>query len=386
MRRPGERNDTGAVLRHYHRSRIDDPIAGADEFGIFRESQLAILSGDALPIVVDTNVLLRDLENRCKRGHRTTLISGANMRALRLYCTPHVVNEVYEKIAWWTEYRRIERTTFLAAWQNEYIPLLRCTPADGLEEMLLPNERGRIDALRHEDNDDVPAAIVAIAMGGLFLTEDKPAREAVYGAGQDPKVINDWLDTLRAGTDAAVLEEMMHVAFAIPTFGVFAVAKGAESLHARSRLAFWVALAATAGAVGGSLFFLSKGKLEEVWDFVRGSATLFGERIMLPHLEKDMRVSTALPPFPEWDGLVDTASRDAALARACLYKLVRARPSPKNAAEIAKILPSLNIGQKAPRIGKVLRRYAIFHEGKRGEWQSGFPIPGGPMRCESFKD
>lgn len=95
-----ERYDTDVFLTDSHLSRADDPIVGADELGMFRESRLAMLSGEALPVVVDTNVLLRDLETRCKKGHRTTIVSGANMGALRLYCTPHVVDEVDQKTVW----------------------------------------------------------------------------------------------------------------------------------------------------------------------------------------------------------------------------------------------------------------------------------------------
>ena len=54
-----------------------------------------------------------------------------------------------------------------------------------------------------------------------------------------------------------------------------------------------------------------------------------------PQYEALKRFRSALPPFPSWDDLVRDLSRDAALARACLYCLARSRNSPMAARELA---------------------------------------------------
>src|SRR5205823_1516016 len=78
-----------------------------------------------------------------------------------------------------------------------------------LSDWLSPAESARLDRLALIDSDDVPSARLALLLGAYYLTNDKPARAAVYG-DHGPAAYRDWLAVLHAGSDAGQLGAMFE--------------------------------------------------------------------------------------------------------------------------------------------------------------------------------
>ena len=360
-----------SVLASMHERHSTEPIEGADPYGAFREPFLSSLLADALPIVVDANVLRNDVGRTCRLGRRTVLITGANTRAFRLYCAQHVVEEVAKHGARWASDMKVEYAAFADVWQGSYLPLLRHVPTDSLDHLLLEDERARVKYLGSmRDPDDVPSATLALAIGALFLTEDKAAYEAVHGTRVDTAQLRGWLDPLRDGGDAAELQQMFSLSLAVPMLGLAGVWNAARWLYSRSRLAF-ISAGVTAAGV---MLFTPAESYRKAWAFSKDVVSRIGDDIVMPQLQATDRIRSALPPFPEWNDLVQGTGRDAALTRACLYRLARCRKAPLHAGELANELPMLGIGQAASRVGKMLWGNPCFFQPHPKQWQVGRPI------------
>jgi len=79
-------------LKLRHMLALAKPIVGPDEYGWFSTGALPVLP----PVVLDANVLDRDLTRAAARGERTVLVNAANSESLRLFCAQHVLEEVAE--------------------------------------------------------------------------------------------------------------------------------------------------------------------------------------------------------------------------------------------------------------------------------------------------
>jgi hypothetical protein len=122
----------------------------------------------------------------CVRSRSTDcLTNAANVGVLRLFCAQHVLDEVVEHSASWTEGTAVTRSIVLRRWLTEYLPQIRVLQADDLPDGLLtPDEKGRIDQLQLDDTDDVPSAALALLLGAFYLTRDGDA----LGQSTDPEL------------------------------------------------------------------------------------------------------------------------------------------------------------------------------------------------------
>lgn len=219
------------------------------------------------------------------------------------------------------------------------------------------------------DPDDVPSATLAIAIGAFFLTEDIAPYEAVHGIKVDAAVARQWLAPLRDGGDSAELHELFSLSLAVPMVGIGGLWTAARWLHARSPIALTVI-----GVMAGlALAAVPISSYQKAWTLSKDITSRLSDEIVMPQLQASARVRSTLPPFPAWATLVDGTTKDAALMRACLYRLSRSRKAPMRAGELADELPSLGIGQSASRIGKVLRAQPCFFQPYAGLWQVGRP-------------
>jgi predicted nucleic acid-binding protein len=357
------------LLSSLHERNTSSPIAGADENGVFLEPFFSSWLGDALPVVLDANILRHEIGRTCRTGKRTILVTGANTRAFRLYCADHVLEEVDKHGPAWAAAMKIDAAAFVGVWDKTYLPLIRRVPSMGLEHLLMAHEREQIKSLRSVDSDDVPSATLALAMGALFLTKDNAAYEAVYAKPATAETREGWLEPLRSGGDSAELQQLITMASAIPTLTSAGVWHSVRWIHARSPIGV-----VAAGLVTAALLFSIPGSAyRRACDGIKVGASRLHDEIFQPYYEAMARVRGALPPFPPWDDLVDGTTRNAALTRACLYRLVRSRGTPLRASEVASKLPFLGIGQAAPSVGKVLRGDPCFFEPYKGRWQVGRP-------------
>lgn len=361
--------DPRAALKHHHRNNAAAPINGHDDVGFWRESYWAQWYSDAVPIVVDANILHDCIGRSAKRGEPTALVTIANTRAARIYCAAHVIDEFVKHREVWAAHYRVSAAAYQAAFVSFYRPLVRTVPTDGLEEMLLPDERARLDVLRVEDFDDVPTATLAIALGAVPITKDHAPWKAVHGAPTDAVHLDLWLWRLMSIGDRAETEKLLSFTLAgVAAPGVAAIHWGTK-LYRYSPLAFGISAAFIAGAA----FCVPRPVYRKGWDAIKTGSGNLNEAIVTPHMQANGELQRQLPPFPSWDDLVATTSRDAALARACLYRLARSRRTPANVGQVVDDLPTLGISQEAPRVGKVLRRYPCFAERTPQWWQVGRP-------------
>ena len=164
-------------------------------------------------------MLRGDIGHACRRGRRTALITGANSGALRLFCAQHVLDEVLEHSEAWASALKVPHDMYLARWADEYLPLIRTIQKDGLPYGLLgPSELDRIRLMGN--SKDVPSIALSLALGAFYLTEDRAARNAVYGVDVDLEERQRWLRVLMDGGDADELSKVLYMAFAVPTLAV----------------------------------------------------------------------------------------------------------------------------------------------------------------------
>lgn len=361
--------EPAGFLKRWHRHNSDQPINGYDDAGAWRESYWARFSPDTFPIVIDANVLRNCIGPTAKRAQQTVLTSLANRRAARVFCAPHVIEELIEHLDEWAVSYGVSPDDYRAAFERAYLPLLRVVPTDGIEEMLTPDELAGIDSLRSQDADDVPTATVALAMGAMPVTMDPRPWEAIYGAKANTAELQQWLTLLLRVGDLTESEVLMMGARI--TLGSVLVG-GAYSAAALYRFSPVLLIAASVG-LAAITQCIPKPTLAKVWSSLKVGFETYNEALAQPNSDAAEQVHARLPPFPQWEALVDETSRDAALGRACLFQLSRSRQTLARASDLAIELPHLTIGQEAMRLGTALRRYPAFFEPYEMRWQVGRP-------------
>lgn len=129
------------LLRSVHVEGARTAIVGADGVtGAFPDA--SGLSTGVQPLVVDANWLRGDVLYACQNGRQTVMLTVANQNVVRLYCAPHVVNEVEEHHAEWTDGEMVGAAEFLRCWEQQHLPLLRVvgppdTPPEGAKAHVL---------------------------------------------------------------------------------------------------------------------------------------------------------------------------------------------------------------------------------------------------------
>jgi hypothetical protein len=220
------------------------------------------------------------------------------------------------------------------------------------------------------DVDDVPSAVLALATGAFFVSEDGAPHETVYERTLSAAERRAWLPFLHAGGDSAELTRLVAFTGAVPALAVMGGTYVARRLWTFSPLLL-VGVVALAAVLA---MRVPRDRYRAGGQAILTTLSVLTTHVYEPHYEALERFRSALPPFPSWEDLVADLSRDAALARACLYRLARSRKSPMTARELADELPALGIGQAPQRVGKVLRRYECFFEPYRGIWQLGSAV------------
>lgn len=147
------------VIDNAHRQNVARPVAVPDENGLFAPALLP----EVFPAVVDANALRDDLLRIAGCRGRTLMLSAANSGVLRLFCAPHVLEEVDEHLEEWSAHKGLDPAVVRAAWTSDLAPLLRCVDVpDGLTTVA---EQQRLNYLglppettNYCDPDDVPTA------------------------------------------------------------------------------------------------------------------------------------------------------------------------------------------------------------------------------------
>jgi hypothetical protein len=113
--------DPGDFLKDWHQHHVDEPIDGHDEHGAWRESIFSRWLKEAVPLVIDANVLRNCVGPTAKYAKRTALTSIANSRGARVYCATHVISEFEEHLAEWAEGYGVRPDVYRAAFDEAYV-------------------------------------------------------------------------------------------------------------------------------------------------------------------------------------------------------------------------------------------------------------------------
>jgi hypothetical protein len=186
------------------------------------------------PVVGDTRWLAEDIAYACRENRRTVLVTAANEQIIRLFCSAHVVREIFKNHAIWSSEakRRVFSDEFLRRYVTEYLPLMRVVPDDGVpENWLSPPERQRLATLALSNTNDFPSVKLALAVRGLYLSKDKRALRAVYGAESELAEHAEWLERLRAGGNAAELERFIDSTSRFTALSSYGIFKGAQRAY-----------------------------------------------------------------------------------------------------------------------------------------------------------
>lgn len=355
------------LLVEAHKQSAAEPIEGPDSGGVFPSPPIDRLPGfdhGPLAVVPDTNLLRGDIGRVAQKGGRTVLVNAANAGAIRLFCPAHVVAEVHEHAETFSEQMRISVADYYRVWNRDYLPLMRVI--DGVPEgMLTAEEEQRVAELMVRDPDDVPAVQLVLALGGFFLSNDRPALRAVYGPDLDFSRHQTWVDALKAGGDAHELGKVLRLgALLVQLVGTESAAVGRKMTE--SPLATLVA----AGA-GLALFVrLSPAKRKELRPRLgragRAVLTVF-ERYQ--NAINEMQALSAPNPGQV---LALSVSQRGQLARACLVASAHAPASTYAAAELSRLLPfTLAVPHGETKVRELLRSERCFVEVSRGRFQLG---------------
>ncbi len=260
--------------------------------GAFPESSLDSMLGDALPAVVDANVLRHDIGYVCRTGQRTALLAATNARIFRLYCAQHVYDEIEKHAAEWAASMKLEPDAFLTVWRKNYVPLLRLARTEGMETLLLSDERARVERLRLVlDIDDVPSAMLALTMRGFFLSEDAAPHETVHGRKLSAEERRAWLPIVCAGADSGELQRLVYLTGVIPVLVTWGGVALARSLWARTpALLYAAALIA--------LFLATRVRRDQyqaVWRGTLATMSVLGTHVYQPQYEALDRFRSAAP-------------------------------------------------------------------------------------------
>jgi hypothetical protein len=265
----------------------------------------------------------------------------------------------------WTNGSEVSQTDFLRRWLLEYLPVIRVVPDEAIPDSLLsPEETARTNVLAQIDHDDVPSVKLALVLGALYLSNDSPALQAVYGSNADLTEHAEWLEVLKAGGDAGELGRMVHVTIAILAFLGSGVIAGAKRV------------AAAVGPWGFVLLGLAAALLlqrtsDNTRQRLKSAAAIVGTALLQVYAAYQavlIRFERAAPTIPGWDALAATNDPAAVLTRACLHTLARSPMSDRSAKELAQQLPWVGVAQGEAKVRHTLRSHGCFFEVWRGRW------------------
>ena len=365
------------VVTEAHRRNASLPIAGPDESGAFPASEggvFGIVISELARVVADANELRGEVIRTCRSG-RTILLTAANTGALRLYLASHVVDEVSEHGARWALEAGVDPVDFMDCWRHEYLPLARVVSDHDLSiDLLGETERARVEKLISADSDDVPSAILALCLEAFFLSHDRAALEAVYGAGVVLEAHRSWLEVLRSPGEAAELGKVVWLSAITPGALISLAVESGRWIAEKVPPRVLVAL-----ALGGAWLIHGRASARN-WRRLRdgvGTGLLAISDLYIGCVQAQRTFAQASAPRPDWSGLAECLPTEALIIRACMTALAADPSGRRSGPRLAGgELARLGIAVTPEMVDRYLRDTGCFRLLEDGLWQLGHPATG----------
>jgi predicted nucleic acid-binding protein len=374
--RPSANVAVRVMVDSAHRQNAALPVNVPDKSGLFPPAFLP----ETFPAVVDANALRDDLLRVAAGRGRTLMLKAANSGILRLFCAPHVLDEVDEHLVEWSAHKRLDPAVVRAAWESDLAPLLRCVDVpDGLTTAA---EQKRLDYLglppetKYCDPDDVPTATLALLINAPLLSKDRAPLRAVYGEPFDHVAHAQWLGQLSAVGD---LGPLGRLAGAIDSLLGLAASGAFQGVAAAARRVPWPWLLVGAVAAAGAFRYLiapeTRQRVQATLGAGLASAGATVMEVVNAREAARGQFESLLPVQPGWDEVVASRGTGTALTRASLFHLARSPQSDLSASELAAVLLRHTDGfpRGEAKVRAALRREPAFNEPYRGRFQVGAP-------------
>ena len=279
---------------------------------------LAVHVGEPIPAILDTNVILRDMAHRVRKGKPTFLWLAGRAGTIRLFASEHVCDEIDEHLVAFAKKRNLSASVLASLWQDHYAPHIRFVDAGQLKV-----DDPRVSAVALSDPDDVPTAVLALMLApSLVLSDDR--KDLVAPGIAAP----DWFGAVRFGMVVVRGDALMTGVWVFGVLGVEGVRAAARlgSRLVRSPLGFFGFLLAAALL---TRTLRSRSLSEETmkqFKEVAGRALLGGLRVMAEREQGIRDLDQVAVGPPDERGLVRSVCRELGLARVPLSrtKLVEA--------------------------------------------------------------
>jgi predicted nucleic acid-binding protein len=362
------------VATEAHRRNAALPIVGPDERGAFPPSESGVFGmvvSELARVVADANELRGEVIRTCRAG-RTILLTAANTGALRLYLASHVVEEVTEHGARWALEAGVDPAHFMDCWRHEYLPLARVVSDRDLSiDLLGEAERARVENLMSADSDDVPSAILALCLEAFFLSHDRAALEAVYGAGVVLETHRSWLEVLRSPGEAAELGKLIWLSAITPGALVSLAVESGRWIA--EKVSPWVLVAL---ALGGAWLVHERASARN-WRQLRdgvGTGLLAISDLYIGCVQAQRTFAQASAPRPDWSGLAECLPSEALITRACMTALAADPSGRRSGPQLAgSELARLGIAVTPEMVDRYLGDAGCFRLLDDGLWQLGHP-------------
>lgn len=178
-----------------------------------------------LPLIVDADVLLRNVEYCVRMGWTPRLLESAStnytlVTGVLLFATLRVQEEVERHLPDVAKRRGVTNESVLKVWNNIFLPRIRIVDVDARLE---PDPR--VDRVRELDESDTPTAALAVMLAPCVLLTDNRKHFAPLGLPDertdDIAVDAHALSRYLLGANAAML---------VPAMGGAAVMEGSKKL------------------------------------------------------------------------------------------------------------------------------------------------------------
>lgn len=193
-------------------------------------------------IVLDTNIILKDISYICKKRKETALLGEVESGFVRLIVTPSIIEEVYESIPEFAKNTRNDPDLMLTIWEYYKKKLTVIHPQEVTSQ--------RLNHLATRDPDDIPTAqLIEVVGPTLALSEDKDLKDFGYAQSEEwlPYVLRTGVSIEKDALDIIIKAGGGTIFFCISS-GLYMIAKNIFKVIKKFPMHFLGTLCVLAGS------------------------------------------------------------------------------------------------------------------------------------------